>query len=177
MRKSLFKRVTNRVFHLIARNCPGSTSFRPWLHRMRGIKIGREVFIGDGVYLDNEFPECIEIHDHVQISIRAIVIAHTRGEGRIIIEKAAFIGPNSVLICGAGRTLRIGEGAVVGASSVITKSVPARLYVAPPNVLPLAKVRVPLPLANTMTDFWAGLEQLPARTSGKAGNPDKGVAE
>lgn len=165
MNKFILRRALNRVFHLLARNCPGSTTLRPLLHRWRGIQVGREVFIGDGVYLDNEYPECIEIQDHVQISIRAIVIAHTRGPGRVIIEKASFVGPNCVVVCGAGRTLRIGEGAVIGAGSVITKSVPPRLYMACPAPQPMARVRMPLPLAETMDEFWAGLTSLDDRSS------------
>lgn len=163
MNKSILRRTANRALHLVARFCPGATTLRPLLHRWRGLKIGQEVFIGDGVYLDNEFPECIEIQDRVQISIRSIVIAHTRGPGRVIIEKEAFVGPNCVLVAGAGRTLRIGTGAVVGAGSVITKSVPPHLYVAPPAVEILARVRVPLPCAKTMQEFWAGLDTLKRR--------------
>ena len=163
--KSLFSRIGNRVFHLLARFLPGSKTTRPFFHRLRGVKIGKDVFIGDDVYLDNEFPEAIEIGDNVQMSIRTIVVAHTRGAGRVIIGKDAFIGPNSVLVCGAGRTLRIGEGAVVGAGSIITKSVPPRIYVAPPPVEALAKVTVPIPLANSMEHFWSGLVLLEKKKS------------
>jgi len=163
MSKSILRRATNRALHIIARFCPGSTTLRPALHRWRGVKVGREVFIGDDVYLDNEWPERIEIQDKVQISMRSIVIAHTRGPGQVVIEKEAFVGPNSVLVAGAGRVLRIGTGAVVGAGSVITKSVPPRLYVAPPAVEILARVRIPLPRAETMEEFWGGLEALERR--------------
>lgn len=158
--KSMLRRAANRILHVLARFCPGSTTLRPVLHRLRGLRIGREVFIGDDVYLDNEWPERIEIQDNVQISMRSIVIAHTRGPGRVIIEKEAFIGPNCVLLAGAGRILRIGAGAVVSAGSVITKSVPPHLYVAPPAVGVLARVRVPLPRAKTMEEFWAGLDTI-----------------
>lgn len=158
--KSVLRRATNRVLQLVARFCPGSTTLRLALHRIRGVKIGRDVFIGDDVYLDNEWPERIEIQDNVQISMRSIVIAHTRGPGRVIIEKEAFVGPNCVLLAGAGRILRIGTGAVVSAGSVITKSVPPHLYVAPPAVGVWARVRVPLPRAKTMEEFWAGLDTI-----------------
>ncbi len=160
MNKSLLRRAANRCFHLLARFCPGSTTLRPALHRMRGVQIGRGVFIGDEVYLDNEWPERIEIQDNVQISMRAIVIAHTRGPGKVIIEREAFVGPNCVLVAGGGRVLRIGTGAVVGAGSVITRSVPPHIYVAPPAVEVLARVKVPLPRANSMEEFWAGLESI-----------------
>jgi serine acetyltransferase len=162
LKKSLLKRISNRVLHLLARLGPGATTLRPWLHRARGVKIGSQVFIGDDVYIDNESPESVEIHDHVQISIRAIIIAHTRGPGKVIIEKNAFIGPNSVLLCGAGRVLKIGEGAVIGAGSVITKSVPPQLYFGPPPSKPLARVQNPLTLAESMDEFRAGLVPLNA---------------
>lgn len=156
--KPLWRRVANRVCHLLARFSPGSTSLRPALHRLRGVVIGPGVFLGEDVYIDNEYPEAVEIQEGAQISIRAIIIAHTRGPGRVVIGKEAFIGPNAVLVCGAGKVLKIGEGAVVGAGSVITRSVPPRLYVGPPAPQPLARVNVPLPRAASMEEFWAGLE-------------------
>lgn len=164
--KFILRRVTNRLFHVLARTCPGATTLRPALHRLRGMKVGRQVFIGDGVYLDNEYPECIEIHDNVQISVQAILIAHTRGPGRLIIERAAFIGPNCVIVCGARRILKIGEGAVIGAGAVVTKSVPPGLFISPPSPEPRSRVGVPLPLAKTMDEFWAGLKPLDHRDHG-----------
>ena len=160
IKKPLYRRINNRLLQILARFSPGATTLRPCLHRLRGVKIGPEVFIGDDVYIDNEYPEAIEIGANVQISIRSIIIAHTRGPGKVIIGKEAFIGPNSVLVCGAGRVLKIGEGAVIGAGSVITRSVPPKLYVAPPMPQPLARVRVPLPIATSMNEFWSGLEML-----------------
>lgn len=160
MKKLILRRAANRALHLMARFCPGSTTFRPLLHRWRGVKIGRHVFIGEDVYLDNEYPELIEIQDHAQISIRVIIIAHTHGPGRVVVGKEAFVGPYSVLFCGAGGVLKIGEGAVVGAGSIISKSIPPRLYVAPPATRPMARVRVPLPAAKTMKEFWSGLHPL-----------------
>ncbi|MFO1393228.1 MAG: DapH/DapD/GlmU-related protein [Steroidobacteraceae bacterium] len=156
----MLRRIWNRFLHRLARSSPGSETLRPQLHRWRGVRIGTSVFIGDDVYLENEYPDRVEIQDNVQISIRAIIIAHTRGPGRVVVERDAFIGPNSVLICGAGSTLRIGRGAVIGAGSVITRSVPAGYYVSPPPPVPIATVGVPLPLAKTMDEFRAGLKPI-----------------
>jgi heptaprenylglycerol acetyltransferase len=157
---ALPRRVANRLFHLLARITPGATTARPWLHRLRGVKIGQRAFIGEGVYIDNEYPECVEIHDDVQMSVRVIILAHTRGPGRVIISRGVFIGPNAVVVCGGGRVLKIAENAVIGAGTVVTKSVPAGLYLAPPTPVPLARVGVPLPLAKTMQEFWSGLSPL-----------------
>ena len=148
---------------MLARLAPGATSLRPLLHRARGVRMGRNIFIGDDVYLDNEFPESIEIHDGVQISIRAVLIAHTRGPGRIIIEKEAFIGPHAVIACGSGRVLRIGQGAVISAGCVVTRSVPPRMVLTPAPAQAAGYATVTLPAAKTMQEFWSGLRPLQAK--------------
>ena len=157
MLKRLAKGIWNRSLHLAARQLPGSTGVRPFLHRLRGVKIGSRVFIGDDVYLENEYPERVEIHDGVQISVRVILLAHTRGPGQIIIERNAYIGANVVVTTTAGKTLRIGEGAVIGAGVVITRDVPARSFIPPPSANPVATATVPLAEAKHVDDFVRGL--------------------
>lgn len=170
MKKPLFSRSANRLLHLLARYLPGATGLRPWLHRRRGVRVGKEVFIGDDVYLENEYPEAVEIQDGVQISLRAIVLAHTRGPGQLVIEKDAFVGPSAIVVASSGRTLRIGEGAVIGAGAIITRDVPAHLFVASPECKPVATARVPLSRAETMEEFVRGLA--PLRTKSPKPAPD-----
>jgi serine acetyltransferase len=175
MSMSPFKRTKNRVLHLLARFSPGATSLRPLLHRLRGVTIGENVFIGDDVYLENEHPWAVEIQSGVQVSVRAIILAHTRGSGRVVIEKDAFIGPNTVIVASGNRTLRIGEGAVVGAGVVVTSDVPAHTLVANETARPVATVLVPLTKAKKMEDFIRGLVPIAPRTkSGRseAASPD-----
>jgi acetyltransferase-like isoleucine patch superfamily enzyme len=167
MKKWLLRRVFNRILHCLARNTPGSTSFRLLLHRLRGVKIGCGVFIGDDVYLENEYPEAIEIHDGVQISVRAIILAHTRGPGKVIIEKEAYVGPNTVIITPKGRTLKIGEGAVIGAGVVITNSIAPHMFIASSPASPVAKALIPFTRAANMEDFLRGLIPIRARTKDK----------
>jgi hypothetical protein len=153
---------SNRLLHLMARQLPGGWGFRLRLHRWRGVKVGLNVFIGDEVYLENEYPERIEIQDGAQISIRAIVLAHTRGPGWVVIERDAYIGPNAVVVTSAGKTLRIGEGSVVGAGVVVTKDVPARTFIPPQPANPVATVTIPLAKTECVEDFIRGL--IPLRT-------------
>ncbi len=87
IRKPLVVRFVRRILHSLARILPGATSVRPFLHRLRGVRIGKNVFIGDEVYLENEYPERVEIQDGVRISVRATILAHTLGPGNVIIEK------------------------------------------------------------------------------------------
>jgi acetyltransferase-like isoleucine patch superfamily enzyme len=153
----------NRLFGLLARFAPGSTTLRPMLHRARGVKIGRNVFIGDDVHLENEYPEAIEIQDDVQISVRAVIIAHTRGPGRVIIEKEAFIGPHVVIACSSGRVVRIGGGAVVSAGCIVTKNVLPRMVLTPAAAQVVARATVALTTAKTMEEFHSGLRPLRSR--------------
>jgi acetyltransferase-like isoleucine patch superfamily enzyme len=157
MKKSFLRRSSNRLLHLLARFAPGSQSLRPFLHRLRGVRVETSVFIGDDVYIDNEYPECVEIHENVSISMRAVIIAHTRGPGRVILEKDCFVGPNAVVCCSGGRTLHIGEGAVVSAGCVVTHSVPPRTMVSPAPSRPVAHLKTPLTLNTSLAEFLAGM--------------------
>ena len=153
-----------RTLHLLARFAPGATSFRPFVHRLRGVQIGKDVFIGDEVYLENEYPERVEIHDGVQISVRATILAHTRGPGRVVLEKNAYIGPHVLLVTSEGKVLRIGEGAVVGAGCVITKDVDSHTLVMGEFGKAIAEVRLPLSRADRLEDFIKGLAPLKPRS-------------
>ena len=145
---------------MAARFAPGATSLRPLLHRLRGVRVAGRVFIGDDVYLENEFPECIELHEGAQISIRAILIAHTRGVGRIVVGKDAFIGANCVVTASPGATLTIGEGAVIATSSVVSGDVPPHTLVGGSKAKPVARVTVPLAMTTSYEDFLGGLRPL-----------------
>lgn len=124
------------------------------------MRVGRDVFIGEDVYLENEYPEAVEIQDGVQISVRATIIAHTRGPGRVIIERDAAIGAHAVIATTGGRTLRIGEGSVIGIGCVITRDVPPRTLVTGTFGTAVAEVRTPLPKAARFEDFTRGLAPL-----------------
>lgn len=155
--RRLIKRVAARLFHSLARSLPGSQSLRPVLHRMRGVTVGKNVFIGDDVYLENEYPERICIGDNVQIALRSVLVAHLRGPGKIVIEKNSYIGPGVFILCGPSQTLTIGEGAVVGAGSVITSSVSAHTFVRAGKPKVVAKVGKPFLIQTSYEEFLANL--------------------
>jgi acetyltransferase-like isoleucine patch superfamily enzyme len=160
MKKSAVRRVLNRILGMLARFSPGATSLRPLLHKLRGVRITGRVFIGDDVYLENEYPECIELHDGAQINLRSILIAHTRGSGRIVVGKDAFVGANCVLTASPGVTLTVGEGSVVATSSVISSDVPAHTLVGNEKAKPLARATVALTMETPYDRFLAGLRPL-----------------
>ncbi len=160
MKKSALRRVFNRILGMLARFAPGATSLRPFLHKLRGVRITGRVFIGDDVYMENEYPECIELHDGAQINLRSILIAHTRGSGRIVIGKDAFVGANCVLTASPGATLTVGEGSVIATSSVISSDVLAHMLVGNEKAKPLASATVALTMDTPYDRFLAGLRPL-----------------
>lgn len=158
MKKSLFKRVVNRFLHVCARFSPGCTTLRPFLHRLRGVKIEGSVFIGDEVYIENEYPECIEIRDGAQITLRSTIIAHFRGTGKVIIGKDVWVGPHSFIAASApGQVVTIGDGAVLAAGSVVTKDIEPYTFVGGVPARPIATVKVPMKLTTSYEDFERGL--------------------
>lgn len=137
----------NELLHKIARNwvilAPLSARFlRPMLHRWRGVKVGKDVFIGLEVMFDSVYPERIHIGDGCIITNRVQLLAHNRDLseykpgvkikdcGYIIkdihIENDVVIGINSLILPG----VRIGQGAVVAAGAVVNKDVPPYTLVA-----------------------------------------------
>jgi acetyltransferase-like isoleucine patch superfamily enzyme len=133
------------------------------LHRWRGVRIGSNVFIGDEVYLENNYPERIEIGDNVQIGVRTIIMAHLRGPGRVVIGQDAYIGPGCVIAAANGRMLTIGTGAVVSALSVVTADVPAQAFIRGAIPEQVATARQPLATAGSYHDFVRGLAPLRAQ--------------
>lgn len=106
------------------------------LHRLRGTKIGKEVFIGHYVAIDNMRPDLVELGDKVGITSGSFIITHrfdmtkyTPGMAimdipyefaKVKIEEGAFVGLHCVILPG----VTIGKGAIIGANSVVTNDIP-----------------------------------------------------
>jgi len=55
---------------------PGGYVVRPLLHRLRGAKIGRRVWISQYVYIDELHPEGVSIGDNSSIGLRTTILTH-----------------------------------------------------------------------------------------------------
>lgn len=141
-------RLISILFSKLALVAPGGYTLRPWLHRARGVQIGKNVWIGQLVYIDELHPENVIIKDNVAINLRCTIFAHfhvgdhcpEEDSGKVVIEKDVFIGPNCTILNG----VTIGEGSVVVAGSVVTRNVPAGVLYGPSPSGPLARITRPL---------------------------------
>jgi carbonic anhydrase/acetyltransferase-like protein (isoleucine patch superfamily) len=130
----------NRFLQMATMSLPGGQNLRVSMHRARGVKIGRNVWISINVILETACPELITIDDDAFIGIGVIVIAHFKESRGVRIGKQAFIGPGVIIL----PEVEIGEGAVVTAGSVVTSSVPAMTVVQGNPAVPIARCGVPL---------------------------------
>jgi acetyltransferase-like isoleucine patch superfamily enzyme len=127
---------------------------------VRGVSVGRGVWIGDDVYIDNEFPECVEIQDGAMVELRTTILAHTHGAGRVVIGKNAFVGAGSIVTTSAGRTLTIGDGAVIVAGSLVNRNVPPYTLYGGDTARPLARIEKPFTETTTYQEFISSLRPL-----------------
>jgi len=137
------------------------------------VNIQGSVFIGDDVYLENEYPECVEIRDGVMIGLRTTVIAHTRGSGRVVVERNVFIGANSVIAAPPGKTLTIGEGSVLSVASVVTSDIPPFSFCSSEKTKPIARVIAPFTVDMSYEEFIRGLRPLPRHLRRPQSAPSK----
>jgi acetyltransferase-like isoleucine patch superfamily enzyme len=100
---------------------------------LRGVKIGKDVFLGGGNILDRVRPDLITIEDNVSISGGVHILTHSNptaplreilGPSSHVVEpvhikKGAWIAINVVILPG----VTIGENAIVSAGSVVMKDV------------------------------------------------------
>lgn len=98
--------------------------FRVWCYRRCGYKIGKNTFIGMRCYLDDMCFDKIIIGDNVTISYGVFFACHGRNQGHnlIKIDDGAYIGMRATII--ARENITIGKRAIIGACTLINKSIP-----------------------------------------------------
>lgn len=114
-----------------------ATSKRAKYWKKCGAHIKGKVNIGYDVYFDASNAELITIEDGVWIASRCLILCHKRDASNycvgddynklpyvrksIVLKKGCCIGMSSIIMPG----VTVGEGAMIGAGSVVTKDVPA----------------------------------------------------
>ena len=111
--------------------------YRPKIMRKMGCKVGKGCFIGDYVRIDLGHADMITVEDSVSIASGTRLLCHQRdftdyrvGDDYmklgyivkpIVLKKGCLVGMESMVMPG----VTIGEGAIVGAGSLVTHDIPA----------------------------------------------------
>jgi len=94
-----------------------------------GVHIEDNVFIGHNVtFINDKYPRATNVDGGLQTESDWKVV-------ETVIKKGASIGSSSTILCG----ITVGENAIVGAGSVVTKDVPSNTIVAGVPAKPLKK--------------------------------------
>lgn len=123
--------IRNYLLGLAARVAPiGATV---WIHRRRGVRIGRDCFIDPTATLETAYPDQITIGDDVRVTVNAIVMTHIkapialRESGRmprvvrpVVLQDHCFIGVGAIVMPG----VTVGARAVVASGAVVLADVP-----------------------------------------------------
>ncbi|MFX0204246.1 MAG: acyltransferase [Candidatus Hodarchaeota archaeon] len=160
----MIRNLMNRLLSKIAFFSPGGFTLRPWLHKRRGVKISKNVWISQYVSIDEDHPENIIIKENASIGLRTTIIAHLYWEwktpnkkpGKVIIEKNVYIGPHCVIL----PNVTIGEGSVIMAGTVVSRNVPPYVMYGYPPPAPVARVTRPLIDGETYENFILGLRSM-----------------
>jgi acetyltransferase-like isoleucine patch superfamily enzyme len=169
---SLFSSVRNRFLQVLALYAPGGDSTRVLLHRLRGVQIGKETWIGLDTLIEPSYPSRVVIGNRVAIGIRVLILAHFAHRGRnretssgavddrvsVRIEDDVFIGPGAIIM----PNVTLGAGAVVAAGSVVTRSVAPLTMVQGNPAKPVARCGMPLGLDTPIKEFYRRLTPIEA---------------
>ena len=121
--------IMNFLVIWLAKYCP-SLTFKRWLYRLVGVKIGRGVSVGLGVTFDIFFPGLIEIGDNSIIGYDSLILTHEFlmkewRKGKVKIGKNVMIGAWSLIMPG----VKIGDGAKIASYSLVNRDVKAGEFV------------------------------------------------
>jgi acetyltransferase-like isoleucine patch superfamily enzyme len=171
--------LVQRLLRRIAYFAPGGDSLRPLLHRYRGVTIGKNVWIGQYVYIDEIHPECITIDDNSTIGIGVLIISHmywgkrkNNYVSKVHIGKNVFIGPYCVIL----PETTIGDGSVVQAGTVVSRNVPPQTLWGVQKASAIAKVTIPLTSKASIRGFVNGLRPFPVEQGDDLGDGFKDAA-
>lgn len=120
--------VANFCVLWLARFIP-SIRFKNVLYRALGVSIGNDSAVALGAMLDIFHPELIRIGNNSIIGYNTVILTHEflvgkYRKGSVEIGDNVMIGANCMILPG----VRVGDGAVVSAMSLVNKDVPADAF-------------------------------------------------
>jgi acetyltransferase-like isoleucine patch superfamily enzyme len=158
--------LVGRFLHACAFVLPFGKRLRPYLHKLRGVKMGKNVWISKLVYIDENHPEAISIGDNTTIGFRTTIYSHFYFGPRrkvisdkVIIGNNVFIGPHCLIL----PNVTIGDNVVIMGGSVITRNIPPNTMWGPPATELISRVTVPLTSEYTYDEFLGGIRPVRKR--------------
>lgn len=133
--RGLFKSFFGKLIQVFAMTrLPVGSKLRCSLERLRGVNIGKHVFMGGGNVLDRARPDLITIEDYVSLAGGVYILTHSnpttplreilgpasKKVAPVVIKRGAWIAVNVVILPG----VTIGENSIVATGSVVMKDVP-----------------------------------------------------
>ena len=122
-------RIRKLIFLHLAHLPMPAKGWRSTVYKWGGVKVvnPKKTFMGDSVVVDTNYPEDITIEEGVRLTSGCKIVTHFLSikpykyvRGKVHIKKGAYLGMNTLIV----KPVTIGEGAVVGAGSVVTKDIP-----------------------------------------------------
>jgi acetyltransferase-like isoleucine patch superfamily enzyme len=159
MPETLLAGIKNRLLQRLAMTVPGGSGLRVTLHRLRGVKIGEDVWIGREALIETGCPQYVEIGNRVIIGIRSTILAHFMELTGVRIEDDVYVGACALILPG----VTIGKGAVVSGGSVVTASVPPMTVVQGNPAKRIATCGIPLGMHTSRGAFMSRLKRLDDR--------------
>ena len=173
-RRVVLPSLLGRFAHKIAFVIPGGGTLRPWLHRLRGASIGKNAWIALFVYVDELHPEHLTIGNNCTIGLRTSIFTHfywgprrPASKGSVVIGNDVFIGPHCVIL----PNVRIGDGSVIRAGTVVSRNVPPHTLWGAPAAEALGDVRIPLTAEHGYEQFAQGIRLRVPPRGREAGRP------
>ncbi len=133
--KRLFWSFFQKILQTISNTrFPIGSKARCFIERLRGAKLGQNIFLGGGCVLDRVRPDLVVIEDYVSLAGGVIILTHSNPteplreilgpkaniQKEVIIKRGAWIAVNCVILPG----VTIGECAIIASGSVVNKDVP-----------------------------------------------------
>jgi maltose O-acetyltransferase len=118
--RKLLRRLYNRIFH--------HSKLKSYIKK--GLVVGKNLNMREGVILDHSHTWHIEIGDDVMIAPRVHILAHDASTkthlnytkiGKVKIGNRVFIGASSIILPG----VTIGDDVIIGAGSIVSHDIPA----------------------------------------------------
>ena len=149
--KQKIQRIKNAFLYKVGTHFPYN-KIRVWSLRHLGHQIGNDVYIHESITITQNFVDFngkLTIGDRVSIApnVTLVLLSHANYSKirthikpkpqTIVIENDAWIGAGSIIL----NSITIGEGAIVGAGSVVTKDVAPYTTVAGNPAQKIAEIR------------------------------------